>query len=229
MLRTIAKRLIQLTPYHVSRRRPVELDGHYDVIEHNSVDGMDRLFSNPAFLAKYNSPGRKKLHATTLEWIVAQKPPEGAYLVGDFGCGPADFFVLMARAYTASTFYGYDFSPAVVRAAQHGFPPGAFQQHDIYTPPPLTHDITVCSQTLEHLVEPDVALARLIEATKTGGLLVLTVPDGRRDTYNGHINFWSKESWTSWLSRHLDGRRHEVRHVPRGASSVGNLGALIFC
>ena len=229
MLRTIAKRLMQLTPYEVSRRRPLEPDEHYDVIDHNSVDGMDRLFSNADFLATYNSPGRKKLHAATLEWIVARKPPEGAYLVGDFGCGPADFFVLMARAYGASTFYGYDFSPAVVRAAQHGFPSGAFQQHDIYTPPPRMHDITVCSQTLEHLVEPDVALARLIEATKTGGLLVLTVPDGRRDTYRGHINFWSRESWSSWLARRLGGRRHEVMLVARGDGSVGNLGAVVVC
>lgn len=68
------------------------------------------------------------------------------------------------------------------------------------------------TEVLEHLVHPEAALRKL---AKVGRTLLLTVPDGRRDTteamqfnpewgsYRGHVNFWSPESWAVWLKREL--------------------------
>jgi hypothetical protein len=32
------------------------------------------------------------------------------------------------------------------------------------------------------------------------GIALLTLPKGRTDTFAGHINFWSPESWTVFLN-----------------------------
>jgi hypothetical protein len=58
-------------------------------------------------------------------------------------------------------------------------------------------DTVFCCETLEHLLIPSKALKNLLNATNFK--CVLTVPDGRTDTYPGHINFWSEESWGSFL------------------------------
>jgi 2-polyprenyl-3-methyl-5-hydroxy-6-metoxy-1,4-benzoquinol methylase len=227
LTKRILRSLIALTPYEIRRRAPDGEAEHYDVIQHNSEMGMDQLFANPAFLAKYNSPARRRLHQQTLDWITAQVEPEKARVVGDFGCGPADFFALMATRYPRALYFGYDFSEAVLRAARHGFPAGSYEKHDIYEPPPRQHEVTICSQTLEHLLEPEVALRRLIAATKPGGLLVLTVPNGRTDTYLGHINFWSAESWKAWIARNAPNVAHEFRIFERGTSGGSNLAAAL--
>ena len=223
----ILKRILKLTPYEIRRRQRSE-HGAFDVIGHNSPDGMDRAFSDPKFFAGYNSPGRQLLHKQTLDWIVSERPRETEpYVVGDFGCGPADFFALMARTYSAASYFGYDFSPVVLKAAETVYPDGTYRQHDIYTDAPRQHDITICSQTLEHLLEPEVALQRLLAATKAGGILVLTVPNGRLDTYRAHINFWSPESWQAWLVRNTPGKGVDTRTFEKGSTRGGNLGALI--
>ena len=122
---------------------------HYDAIAHNAEQGMDKLFSDPHFLAKYNSLARQNLHRQTLDLILEHYPERsGGLVIGDVGCGPADFFKLLAGAYPAAEFFGYDFSTAVLQAAQHNFPSAIWEKHDIYDAPPRQHNITICSQTL---------------------------------------------------------------------------------
>lgn len=72
-------------------------------------------------------------------------------------------------------------------------------------------DLVFCTQVLEHLVDPAGQIEHLLKVTRAGGQLVLTVPDGRRDTHSclekrtdgsgywGHVNFWSPESWPLYL------------------------------
>jgi 2-polyprenyl-3-methyl-5-hydroxy-6-metoxy-1,4-benzoquinol methylase len=53
---------------------------------------------------------------------------------------------------------------------------------------------------IEHIIDPYSAVKNLHNALNDNGILVLTVPNGRRDTINEHINFWSPESWCGFLS-----------------------------
>jgi 2-polyprenyl-3-methyl-5-hydroxy-6-metoxy-1,4-benzoquinol methylase len=66
---------------------------------------------------------------------------------------------------------------------------------------PNRYDVIFCTEVLEHLEKPHVALANLVAALNPGGILVLTVPDGRQDTINEHLNFWSPEGWRAFLIR----------------------------
>ena len=55
-------------------------------------------------------------------------------------------------------------------------------------------------RTLEHLLDPHKALNNLLNASLKN--CVLTVPDGRIDNYQGHIIFWSEESFESFLGNY---------------------------
>ena len=59
----------------------------------------------------------------------------------------------------------------------------------------------ICTEVLEHLELPDVALKQMLHATRPGGVVFLTTPDGRVDYSGLHINFWSPESWQIFVSR----------------------------
>ena len=60
-------------------------------------------------------------------------------------------------------------------------------------------DLVVCTEVLEHCEHPADIVVDMIKACKKGGLIVITVPDGRKDTWDGHINFWSPESFKIFI------------------------------
>ncbi|HYD04421.1 MAG TPA: class I SAM-dependent methyltransferase [Reyranella sp.] len=228
-MKQLIKGLMEMTPYQIVRRQGPKRNysqDDYDAIAHNSMENMDKLFADDEFLAGYFNAARERLHRATLKLIEEARPAKGQGVVGDFGCGPGDFFTVMAPAYPGYSFYGYDRSEAALAAARQRYPAGQFQSFDIYTPAPRRHDITICSQTIEHLQEPEIALQTLIGATKPGGVLIITVPNGRTDTFRGHINFWSPESWQFWLKRNVS-QPFKVSKIDKGTSGGANLAAMI--
>lgn len=226
-MKRLIKRVMEKTPYKIVRRAEKKMrQEDYDAIAHNSVESMNKIFADDKVLAGYFSKGRERLHRATLKLISDARPPRGQGIVGDFGCGPGDYFTVMAPEYPGYQFFGYDHSDSALKAARQRFPSAQYQIHDLYTVASRSHDITICSQTLEHLIEPEIALQKLLEETRPGGLLVLTVPDGRIDTYRGHINFWSLESWSAWLKRNVR-QPFTVHKIDKGTSGGANLAAVI--
>jgi 2-polyprenyl-3-methyl-5-hydroxy-6-metoxy-1,4-benzoquinol methylase len=79
-------------------------------------------------------------------------------------------------------------------------------------------DLVVLMEVLEHLVDPGAELQRIDRIVAPGGSLFVTVPNGRfdltgadefdatRQSYRGHINFWSPENWPLFLNRQLPER-----------------------
>jgi ubiquinone/menaquinone biosynthesis C-methylase UbiE len=59
--------------------------------------------------------------------------------------------------------------------------------------PDHNFDLVTCTETLEHLERPKEALQEMFRILKPGGHLVVTVPDGTKDDWSGHVNFWSAE------------------------------------
>ena len=43
-----------------------------------------------------------------------------------------------------------------------------------------------------------------------GGILLVTVPNGRIDTFAGHINFWSPESWDIFVAENSGGFKYST-------------------
>lgn len=228
MLRRVVRKLNRLTPYSVIRRDSEEHDAAYDAIAHNTEAEWDIKFSNADVLRGYVTKARHELYQLIVEYTSKASPiTDKVGTIADIGCGPGDLLRMLAEAYPGWNTIGYDFSRATVDQAARRFPGGTFRQHNIYDAPAMSAEIVLCTETLEHLVEPEVALRRLIEWVKPGGCLILTVPDGRRDNFKGHINFWSRESWRRFVSMNSSGLSYQVDEMHPSSAKVGNLAAIL--
>jgi 2-polyprenyl-3-methyl-5-hydroxy-6-metoxy-1,4-benzoquinol methylase len=97
-------------------------------------------------------------------------------------------------------------------------------------------DILFCTEVLEHLAKPELALKNLLNCLKESGTLIITVPNGREDVsiagtsshdksyWNGHINFWSPESWEIFINRECENYNTYFFIIPDlGYSKIGVL------
>lgn len=60
-------------------------------------------------------------------------------------------------------------------------------------------DLVLCTEVLEHLRRPGIARDRLAAACAPGGTILITVPDGAIDAWEGHVNFWTEDGLASFL------------------------------
>ena len=165
----------------------------------NSREAVDAFFSDADQVNDYLTTDRIAFYDEVAELLRA-RIGVGGRDVADVGCGTGH---LLARLDEAGSRTGYDFSPAALSVARTVCPSARFEEHDIYDRPPGRFDIVCSCETLEHMFHPDRALRSLWDMVREGGVLLLTVPNGRRDTTLGHINFWSPESWHVFLHETL--------------------------
>ncbi len=163
------------------------------------VQEYDKVWSNNEFIVHYTEQ-HMNLYNHILIFIDAENVMQRADTIADIGCGPGNIIGFLSEKYPDKKYFGYDFSPTVIGAAQHRFKKIDFQTHDIYEPINKKFDFVICSETLEHLLHPAKAFENILNATNQTCLI--TVPDGRIDNYQGHINFWSEESFDSFLSNY---------------------------
>lgn len=123
--------------------------------------------------------------------------------VADAGIGPGHALHELLRGSKPSHVTGFDFSRSALDEAQRLFPEADLQVRGIYDDPIGRFDVVVCTEVLEHLERAHVALLTLRQMITDHGTLVLTVPDGRIDFSEKHVNFWSPESWGLFLRQVL--------------------------
>ena len=154
--------------------------------------------------------------------------------VAEVGSGTGYLLRLIHKAAPSARLTGFDSYREITALARHLCPDAIFHERDLFDLEATAFDVVVCMEVLEHLVDPEDALARLLAMVAPRGALVLTVPDGRADTFEalqpysngkgywGHINFWSPESWRIWLAKHAGGR-----HVRAGNLVTGENYAIL--
>ena len=160
-------------------------------IERNKKDTLNQLWGDIAFKDEY-----KKNHESLYEGLLQIAKSEGlvdqAESIIDVGCGPGYFLGLLDRIGFKGSLSGCDFAEAAILSASQQCARADLFVHDIYLPLKQSYDLLFCMETLEHLLYPERAFANLLNSSK---IAVLTVPEGRKDSFMGHINFWSPESW----------------------------------
>ncbi len=57
---------------------------------------------------------------------------------------------------------------------------------------------------------PEVALKNIIDMMGKDSACLITVPNGRLDQYEGHINFWSPESWEVFIKSNSGGLHFKI-------------------
>ena len=186
----------------------------------NSRDAVDAFFSDPNRVSEYLTNDRIAFYDEVAELVRARIAVAGRD-VADVGCGTGH---LLAKLDEAESRAGYDFSPAALSIARTVCPGAHFEVHDIYDQPPGRFDIVCCCETLEHMFHPARALRSLWDMVRPDGVLLLTVPNGRRDTTLGHINFWSPESWNVFLRETLADAQIENAPFSDGNSCFAFIG-----
>lgn len=170
-------------------------------LEHNSIEGMNRYYSDPVSMKNFLEFSRKKFYLKILEIFKQNNIELNNKTIVDVGCGTGHLLFFFSTEYNFSQITGYDFVEAALEIARKNVGNGKFSVYDIYSVPNDKFDCVLCTEVLEHLLHPDDALSNLIQMLQPGGILFISVPNGRTDSYEGHINFWSPESWQVFLER----------------------------
>ena len=85
--------------------------------------------------------------------------------------------------------YGYEFSRKAIEIAKKRFPSATFEYKNLYDQPEGHFDFIFCTEVLEHILNPQLVFKNLLAMMKNKAGLIITVPDGRKDSFEGHINF----------------------------------------
>jgi SAM-dependent methyltransferase len=174
--------------------------GERSPVEENSRDLYDRFYGDHEALEQYYDEQRLTFYAEVCQQLRNSGLELDQRDVLDVGCGTGHLLSELQR-WWKPRIAGCDFSEEAMNFSRERFPGCHFFTHDIYQPLPGTYDLVLCTEVLEHLEQPFAAIQNLLNATRPGGFLVVTVPDGRIDHLNQHINFWSPESWKVFVER----------------------------
>ena len=202
------------------------------VVQHNALTGE---WPTPEFLENYFDAGRLAMARLLLDQCDAEEVEIAGRRVLDIGCHAGSLLRLMHARYPGTSLFGCDISDVKLAMARRACPDAElFFSALSDLPRSSRYDVVFLMEVLEHTVDPEAVVRRLLDIVSASGTLVLTVPDGRRDqfpakeyhaefdSYAGHINFWSPESWHYFLTRIAPERK-----LRTGTLSTGHLFATL--
>lgn len=172
--------------------------------EHNALDNVESLNQSRGYWLKAKSQDEKFINAIYLDILNLARIKNGLW-IADVGCGTGVLVDKLISQFPESRVQGFDFSSAKIEQCKkhYGQANETFDVHDIYVPFSEKRDVLVATEVLEHLEKPELALKNLIAGLVPSGRAFITVPNGREDTFRGHIHFWSPESWSLFLESAL--------------------------
>lgn len=192
-----------------------------DVVKSNTKEAFDYFFAQDEFLAReYFTPGRMTFYDEVAAYAAAmlkEHASDAPAAVADIGCGTGHTLAAVRRQLGDEPrvrWFGLDFAASAIAKARTLLPDGEFAVGDLYAidAPADLFDLVMCIETLEHLQRPADALREIVRICRPGGRCLITVPDGEKDTFDGHVNFWSLAQFAELLRPFgLDGIRRFAR------------------
>lgn len=181
-----------------------------DAVKSNTKKAFEYFYSDDTFVTtQYLEPNRLAFYdlvAASCAEIVRAECGRGPVRVVDIGCGTGHLLLALKgslRGDCALSLSGLDFAAAAVRRARTLVPEATFYTQDLYDNalPSRFFDLVMSTETLEHLRTPERALEQLVRVCRPKqGTIVVTVPNGEHDTWDGHVNHWGIEAFRSLLS-----------------------------
>jgi 2-polyprenyl-3-methyl-5-hydroxy-6-metoxy-1,4-benzoquinol methylase len=171
-------------------------------LHHNSQERMNEYWSTTNVLEQFSTQEQQEFYNDVLEVVKQRGITYDNKRIGDVGCGTGHLLLAISQSYNPAALTGLEFSEAALRICKSLLPDAHFINVDLYEATDLQFDIVFCVEVLEHLLYPSMALGNLLHMLNKDGVLMITVPNGRTDTYEGHINFWSPESWEVFIRSH---------------------------
>ena len=169
------------------------------LLRDNSEEAFNRVYSDPDLLEHYLVGERLSFYREVARRIDHHFHSDKALASClDAGCGTGHLLVEMRKVGFSGRLVGLDSASAAGQHVRsHGF---EFCHGDLSDQHWRSEfDIVLCTEVLEHCAYPAALVRLLLEVVKPGGMIAITVPDGRKDTWEGHIHFWSPESFKLFI------------------------------
>lgn len=196
-------RRIAIRIYAPIRRFSLSRTGPLDPVKDNTREAFESFWTarwhiNLMYLTEYRMRFFDFLAARICSTIVGT-----GGRICDVGCGPGHLFqALVGRLESADelALVGVDFSHSALIAGAKALPEARFIQGDAYSVPLASSgfDLVLCIETLEHLERPKDAIRELMRLCRTGGRVLITVPDA--DDWEGHRHHWTRDEFAQLIS-----------------------------
>jgi len=164
------------------------------------ADDYDEMWSRLEDFLHFN-PGARQRRKLVLRALRRHAPR--ATTVLDVGCGLGEMVSFLSDELPRARFTGMDFSPGAIESCGRRWPNHQWAVADVLTDAlPAPYDAVVCSELLEHLDEPETALARIAASLEPGGTIVVTVPNGKvfaTERAVGHVRHPSLAMLHAWF------------------------------
>ena len=173
--------------------------GVYAAVWRNTKDGYERLYADSELLEEYETPDRAAFHAAVATICAGFQPAS----VVDVGCGAGHLLAQIdERMSGRAELVGVDHAVSGIERLRQRLPGAEGIVADIgqLDLGDRRFDLVVCTEVLEHLDEPAVAVSALGRLRAVDGVVVVTVPDGAHDTWEGHVNFWTDAELAALLA-----------------------------
>lgn len=199
MIKKIIKSAVSSLGYEIRKKYD---SGHQnDAVVYNGLELVNKRNSDLNHFQKMMKGDT--VFITKLFPRIKQYLPNVNFKYLDVGCGTGVLVNLLTEEYPESIIYGCDFSEVKIKQCVEFYKRKKYFVHNILDPIEKKYDIISCTEVLEHLEEPEQALFNLLNALLEQGILIITVPNGREDRFEGHINFWSPESFKIFINKKL--------------------------
>jgi 2-polyprenyl-3-methyl-5-hydroxy-6-metoxy-1,4-benzoquinol methylase len=183
------------------------------VTRRNTKNAYEELYGSPDLLSDYLRPSRLRFYDEVADVCCALSPRT----VIDVGCGTGQLVDAVVRKVgDVELAVGLDQARNAIKRARESFPSFEWRVGDIYDLDPeldARFDLVLCTEVLEHVERPGDAVARLMRLRSPDGTVILTVPDGAIDDWEGHVNFWTEEELNLFLAPFGSAR---VRRIDEG-------------
>ena len=171
--------------------------------EQNSKSGINDFFGSHGKIKNYLSKGRMSFYEEAVRFFEKKGVAYNGKQIADAGCGTGNLLKYLADHFKPSSLQGFDYGDKTLAFARELLPQVPFETLDLHQGCDQQFDVVFCTEVVEHLLYPNLGIQNLGKMLKPGGALCVTVPNGRLDTYDGHINFWSPTSWEVFLKQNL--------------------------
>jgi len=169
-----------------------------NIARRNNRRTYERIYREDQLLREYLAPERIEFYEEVAE-LSARKRPRA---VIDVGCGAGNLLrALVERAEPhPERVVGIDYASAGIKRAKELVRSGEFRTESLYDLDlDEKFDLVLCTEVLEHVGDPRRAVEVLVHLCARPGAIVITVPDGAQDTWQGHRNFWTESELENFL------------------------------
>jgi SAM-dependent methyltransferase len=165
-------------------------------LDHNSKERLNAFYADSETAESYLDV---EFYERVVSFLHDQQTSYDGKNVADIGCGIGHLLRFIQVRFRPASLTGFEYSEAALELARSHVPTAQMNYFDIYEAWSFKYDVVFCVEVLEHLLYPDKALRNVINMIAPSGVALFTVPNGRTDTFDGHINFWSPESWNVFV------------------------------